>query len=152
MNKNNWTQAYKIVPWRGQLQWLGIMAAALLIIILIASIYLSISSQAGIAGRGLQVQQREKSDTIESIAQLETDLARVTSSTEMRQRAKKLGFEPVAPQDFTYIIVPGYAGRPSADLSPHTADMVPPSVIKTAYTQSIWDWMYSSFVQPAYGE
>jgi hypothetical protein len=70
----------------------------------------------------------------------------------MRARAKKLGFVNIDPGDFTYIIVPGYGGRPAADLSPHTAAVLPPSVIKTAYTQSIWDWMYSSFVQPAYGD
>ena len=56
--------------------------------------------------------------SIQSIAQLETDLARITSSTEMANRAKKLGFKEVSADRYTYMVIPGYNGKPSAILAP----------------------------------
>ncbi|MBA4419906.1 MAG: hypothetical protein C0391_02045 [Anaerolinea sp.] len=147
--KKGWSQAYKIVPWRGQLQWLGIMTVALVAVSLVAWVYLSVSSKASIAGRELQFYQNKKSNAIESIAQLETDLALVTSSTEMSLRAKKLGFKQVGPSRFTYMVIPGYGGKPAAELAPYTLTRTQNEVITPGFTQSIWDWMYGSFVQPA---
>ncbi len=74
MNKGL-TQAYKLVPWRGQMQWLGVVTLALVTISLIAWVYLTVSSKASIAGRDIQQYQYDKTKTEQSIAQLETDLA-----------------------------------------------------------------------------
>lgn len=149
--KKRWSQAYKIVPWRGQMQWLGIMTVALVAVSLVAWVYLSVSSKASIAGRELQFYQNQKSKTIGSIAQLETDLALVTSSTEMSRRAKKLGFKEVGPTRFTYMVIPGYGGKPTAELAPYTGKSMQNEVITSGFTQSIWDWMYGSFIQPVSG-
>ena len=110
--KKGITQAYKLVPWRGEMQWLGVITLALVTISLIAWIYLSVSSKASIAGRSIQQYQYDKSKTIQSIAQLETDLARITSSTEMASRAKKLGFKELSADRYTYMVIPGYNGKP----------------------------------------
>jgi len=150
MNKN-WSQAYKIVPWRGQLQWLGNMTISLIAVTLVAWLYLSISSKAGIAGRELQTYQYQKSKAEDNIAQLETDLARTTSSTEMSKRAKKLGFKEVDPTRFTYMVIPNYAGRPSAILAPDTVGTLQEKIVNAEFTRSIWDWMYTSFIEPSSG-
>jgi hypothetical protein len=148
--KKGITQAYKLVPWRGQMQWLGVITLALVTISLIAWVYLSVSSKASIAGRGIQQYQYEKSKTIQSIAQLETDLARITSSTEMASRAKKLGFKELSADRYTYMVIPGYNGKPSAILAPDSIRTLPEDVISPEFTQSLWDWMYDRFVQPVY--
>lgn len=149
--KKEISQAHKLVPWRGQMQWLGVASLALVSMSLIAWVYLSISAKAGIAGREIQQYQYEISATEKSIAQLQTDLARTTSSIEMSKRAKKLGFKELNSYKYTYMIIPGYGGRPSALLAPETVQTLQESVINPEFTQSLWDWMYDSFVQPVYG-
>lgn len=151
MNKTI-TQAYKIVPWRGQMQWLGTITMALIAFSLVASIYLTVSSRAAIAGRELQDYQSQRSEAIESIAQLQTDLALITSSTEMEQRAKRLGFKEVNPGRFTYMVIPGYGGKPAASLAPMTVTAEQVNTLPVKYTESIWEWMYGSFIQPVYGQ
>ncbi len=148
--KKGLTQAYKLVPWRGQMQWLGFVTLALVLISLIAWVYLSVSSKASIAGRGIQQYQYEKSKTIQTIAQYETDLARITSSTEMSKRAKKLGFKELNVSKYTYMIIPGYGGKPSAMLAPETYTSSASETIDPKFTQSLWEWMYDSFIQPVY--
>lgn len=149
MNKGL-TQAYKLVPWRGQMQWLGVVTLALVIVSMVAWVYLTVSSKASIAGRDIQQFQYDKTKTEQSIAQLETDLARITSSTEMSKRAKNLGFKEVGTDRFNYMVIPGYGGKPSAILAPDTIKTTKDEVISQEFTQSLWDWMYDSFIQPVY--
>jgi len=148
--KKEISQAHKLVPWRGQMQWLGVVSLALVSISLLAWVYLSVSSKAGIAGRDIQQYQYEIAVTEKSIAQLQTDLARITSSTEMSKRAKKLGFKEINSYRYTYMVIPGYGGKPSALLAPESLQSIPESVINPEFTQSLWDWMYDSFIQPVY--
>ena len=148
--KKEISQAHKLVPWRGQMQWLGVVSLALVSISLLAWVYLSVSSKAGIAGRDIQQYQYEITVTEKSIAQLQTDLARITSSTEMSKRAKKLGFKELNSYRYTYMVIPGYAGKPSALLAPESLQSIQESVINPEFTQSLWDWMYDSFIQPVY--
>lgn len=149
MNKGL-TQAYKIVPWRGQMQWLGLVTLALVAISLVAWVYLTVSSKASIAGRDIQQSQYDTTKTEQNIAQLQTDLAQITSSTEMSKRAQKLGFKEVSPEKFTYMVIPGYGGRPYAELAPESIASSKDEVISPEFTQSLWDWMYDSFIQPVY--
>jgi hypothetical protein len=148
--KKEISQARKLVPWRGQMQWLGVVSLALVSISLLAWVYLSVSSKAGIAGRDIQQYQFEISVTEKSIAQLQTDLALITSSTEMSKRAKKLGFKDVNTYRYTYMVIPGYGGKPSALLAPESLQSIQKSTINPEFTQSLWDWMYDSFIQPVY--
>jgi hypothetical protein len=150
MNKQL-TQAYKLVPWRGQMQWLGMVTLALVAISLVAWVYLTVSSRASIAGRDIQQYQYDKTKMVQSIAQLQTDLAQITSSTEMSKRAARLGFKAVGPDRFNYMVIPGYGGKPSAVLAPDTVRTTKDEVISSEFTKSLWDWMYDSFIQPVYG-
>lgn len=149
MNKGL-TQAYKLTPWRGQMQWLGMATLVLVTVSMVAWVYLTVSSRASIAGRDIQQYQYDKSKTEQSIAQLQTDLAQITSSTEMKKRAQKLGFKELGADRFIYMVIPGYGGKPSAMLAPETIKTTKDEVISPEFTQSLWDWMYDSFIQPVY--
>jgi hypothetical protein len=148
--KNKLIQAYKMVPWRSQLQWIGLVSLAIVAIGLMAWLYLAITAKSSIAGREIQDYQSEKSRADQSIASMQTDLAEITSSVAMAKRAKTLGFKAVSPESFDYMIIPGYGGKPSAQLAPETTSIkVEPEVITSDFTQSLWDWVYQSYVEPA---
>lgn len=143
-------QAYKLVPWRSQMQWLGLAFLAIVAISLVAWLYLSISAKASIAGREIQEYQSIKNNAEKNIAALETNLANATSSTEMAKRAKRLGFKEVSPSEFEYMVIPGYGGKQAASLAPepYVTDLKQ-NVVTTEFTQSLWDWVITSYVEPA---
>ena len=132
------------------MQWLGLAFLLVVTISLIAWLYLSISAKASIAGREIQEFQSIKNKSEQNIAALETNLANVTSSVEMAKRAKRLGFKEVSPSQFEYFSIPGYAGKPAASLAPepYMTDLKQ-NVVTTEFTQSLWDWVYTSYVEPA---
>ena len=150
MMRSKLMQAYKLVPWRSQLQWLGISLLSLVLVSLVAWLYLTISAKASIAGRDIQEYQYQKTKSEQAIAALETDLAVATSYTNMLTRAKQLGFKEVNPGKNEYMIIPGYGGKPSARLAPQTLTIQTHSdVMSPEFTQSLWDWVYLSYVEPA---
>jgi cell division protein FtsL len=150
MMKIRLMQAYKMVPWRKQIQWIGLGALAIVTMSLVAWLYLSISSKTSIAGRDMQDFQSARTKSEQAIAAMETNLAEITSSTKMSERAKSLGFKEVNPENFDYMVVPGYGGKPSAQLAPeNTAPKAQSESISSDFTQSLWDWVYSSYVEPA---
>jgi len=143
-------QAYKLVPWRSQLQWLGLSILSLVLLSLIAWLYLTISAKAAIAGRAIQEYQYQKTKSEQSIAALETELAMATAYGSMTERAKKLGFKEVGTGRFEYMIIPGFGGRPEAELAPDTVMIqTHSSAMSPEFTQSLWDWVYLSYVEPA---
>jgi hypothetical protein len=132
------------------MQWLGLASLVIVAISLMAWLYLSISAKASIAGREIQQFQSIKNKAEQNIAALETSLANVTSSVEMAKRAKRLGFKEVSPHEFEYMIIPGYGGKSSASLAPepYVTDLKQ-NVVTSEFTQSLWDWVYISYVEPA---
>jgi hypothetical protein len=100
--------AYRQAPWRVQRQW---VAAFLLIVIgaaMVAALYLDVTSRAAIAGREIQELRFEITATQRTNADLETRLAKLTSTSEMERRAVKLGYRPVQPGELDYVGVPGF--------------------------------------------
>ena len=143
-------QAYKLVPWRNQMQWIGLVFLAVAAIALVAWLYLSVSAKASIAGREIQEYQSLKTKTQQNIAALQTDLADISSSTEMAKRAKQLGFKELSADKFEYMVIPGYGGKPAAMLASDNAVFeLPQSVVTAEFTQSLWDWAYLSYIEPA---
>ncbi len=132
------------------MQWLGLAFLVVVAISLIAWLYLSISAKASIAGRQIQEYQSIKIKAEQNIAALETDLANVTSSVEMAKRAKRLGFKEVSPDGFEYMLIPGYGGKQAAILAPekYVTDLHQ-DVVTSEFTQSLWDWVYLSYVEPS---
>ncbi len=145
---NKWfTQAYKQAPWRSQVKIIMIFLVALVGVILISAVYLTISGRAASAGLEVKDLEIEREVLREEIANLNTRLASVTTSAVMQRRAEKLGYERVSPENIEYIAVDGFQPRTLpmlASLPNAQADALP--VIKTDYTQSLWEFLYQGML------
>jgi cell division protein FtsL len=150
MMKNSLMQAYKLVPWRRQMQWIVLSLLGIVTVSLVAWLYLAVAAKTSIAGREYQDYQSQINKSEQSIAAMQTNLAEITSSTQMAKRAKALGFKELNPGKFDYMLIPNYAGKPSAKLAPENLPIhTDSSVVTGDFTESLWDWMYSSYIEPA---
>ncbi len=135
-----WIHAYSQAPWRVQRQWIGIFLLAAVGLAMVASLYLDVTSQAAIAGREIQ----EMSSQIDSIQQgnadLQSQLAAMTSTSAMETRAKALGYVPVDPSQLSYVIVPGYVAPLPSILAAASLKPSAPS-ISPEYTESLIAWL-----------
>ena len=102
-------QAYRQAPWRIQLQWILLFLLGLTLIAFIAGIYLSVSARAATTGRDIQGMEAESETVERQIADLESQLALLTSASQMQQRAK-VGFEVIQPGTEIYLKIPGIHG------------------------------------------
>jgi len=148
---NRLNHAHSQAPWRIQRQWGSLFLLAVLGFGMIASLYLTVTSQAAIVGREIQGLRMEIVDTEHKNANLQTELARLTSKGEMEIRAYALGFRPVEPAELEYIYVPGYVIPKAAILA--AAPELQPSApsISPEYTQSLLDWLDERLQTPTRG-
>ena len=118
---------------------------------MIATLYLTVTSQAAIVGREIQDLRLEIIDTEHTNADLQTELARLTSMAEVEKRAYELGFRPVEPEEVEYLYVPGYVASNGAMLA--AAPELQPSApdIPPEYTQSLLDWLDERLQTPGRG-
>lgn len=140
---NNVTRIVKKVrqaPWRVQRQWIGLFLLGLVLVAMVAAIYLNITVRTAIAGREIQVLQIKIADNQRSNADLESQLASLTSAGAMQSRAEILGFRPARPEDITYVVVPGYTRRTAVDMSIPGRTSVNAPVLLPDYTESLFDW------------
>lgn len=137
------TQAFKQAPWRNQIRYAGVFLLILVVILLVASIYLSISGRAAAAGLSTYRMSLERQNIEREIADLKAQIAIQTSVTVMEQRAKDLGFKRITPDEAIYMIIPNYTGKQTVVLAapPGIAD-AEPSIVLPAYRQSLWDWLF----------
>jgi hypothetical protein len=136
-------QAYKQAPWRVQLQWIGILLLVLVVGMLIAGVYLYLSAEATAAGTQIRTLELEREDLQIRIADLSTQLAFLRSAAFMQSRAEALGFKNASQEDIVYVQVPGYTGRQVVFLAPPPGnDPRDASIIKPAYKESLWEWLY----------
>jgi hypothetical protein len=140
--------AYRQAPWRLQRQWLGGFLLAVLAIAMVSSLYLDITAQAAISGREIQGLTIDISVAQQANADLQTQLAVITSTSAMEGRAKELGYQPVDPTKVQYVVVPGYTD-PQPQI-PGGAPALQPSApsIQPAYTESLIEWL-QNVLQPA---
>jgi hypothetical protein len=116
---------------------------ALVVILLVASVYLSISGRAAAAGLGAYHLNLDRQDLERQIADQKAQIAILTSSSTMQKRAKEMGFERVNPSEAVYISVPGYAGKqPVVLAAPPGINDTARSLVKASYRQSLWDWLF----------
>lgn len=146
----NITQAYSQAPWRKQLQWIGLFMLALVLVAVVAGIYLSVSAQASSSGREIQIMYSEMEDIRRNIEDLESQIAFLTSNSEMEKRAEELGFVQVSSEDIFYILVPGYSKPNQVEIA-GSPGVTLPTVQKVApeYTQSLFDWLQERVFDPA---
>ncbi len=136
-------QAYKQAPWRVQLQWIGALLLVLVVGMLISGVYLYLSAEATEAGTIIRSLELEREERQIRIADLNTKLAYLRSAAFMEQRAESLGYRNATIDDIVYVAVPGYSGRQVVFLAPPPGnDPVNASIIKPAYRQSLWEWLY----------
>jgi cell division protein FtsB len=139
-------QAYNQAPWRIATQR-GVLF--LIVAILGASILwvmVSVTVQAASAGLEIQRMEDEREELQRQIAGLRTGIANQTSAAIMKERADKLGFQPVNPEDVTYLVVPGFEGREPIIHAPPVAAVNEPTMIKPSYTQSLWEWLFQGIL------
>ena len=141
-------QAFRQAPWRVQLQYIGLFLLAMVIVLLVAGIYLSISGQAAAAGLASYSNDQKRQDLEREIADRKARLALMTSASVMESRAKELGFVRGDPEHAIYIEMPGYTGKSAVVLAPPPgiASTQEP-VIKSIYRQSLWDWLFRGINQ-----
>jgi len=148
---NRLNHAYSQAPWRVQRQWVSIFLLIVLGFAMIATLYLMVTSQAGIVGREIQDLRLAIMETEHANADLQTELARLTSSNEMERQARELGFRSVKPEEVEYLYVPGYIAPQGPTLA--AAPELQPSAPSTPpeYTQSLLDWLNERLQAPDRG-
>jgi cell division protein FtsL len=143
--------AYSQAPWRVQRQWVSIFLLIVLGFAMIATLYLMVTSEAAIVGREIQDLRLAIIVTENTNADLQTELARLTSSDEIERRARELGFRSMKPEEVEYLYVPGYIAPKAAALAA-APELQPggPSA-PPEYTQSLLDWLDERLQAPGRG-
>src|SRR5512142_2299593 len=118
--------AYKQAPWRVQRQWIGAFLLVVIGAAMIAALYLDVTARAAVAGREIQEARLEITAVQRENADLQTQLADLTSTATMQKRAVALGYRPVKPGELDYVAVPGFV-KPEPDILLAAAD-TPPQV------------------------
>ena len=133
--------AYKQAPWRVQRQYVGAFLLMIIAASMIAALYLQVTAGAVRAGREIQEMRFEITAVQRANADLETQLANLTSTTEMERRALELGFRPVKPGELDYVAVPGFVAPEPAILlaAEDVTEYAQP--LPSEYTQSLIEWL-----------
>jgi hypothetical protein len=135
-------QSYTQAPWRRQLQLIGLFSLFLTLTALVAGIYLSVSAKAALAGRDIQNKQAEIESVDRDIEDRASRLAAILSTDAMADRARKMGFEPIQPEQIVYMKIPGYTGWNGVVLAPASPpQVVGAEVTPREYTESVFAWM-----------
>jgi cell division protein FtsL len=143
------TQAYSQIPWRKQIQSVGMFLVILVLCLVIAMIYVNVNAEAVAVGREIQDMQLAIKELEHSIADKQSQLAYITSAVEMEKRALEMHFHPLAPGDALYIVIPGYAGRSEAVLAPPSMPAVTRArTLSPEYSLSLVDWLKQELYLP----
>ncbi len=140
-NVNHLVHAYKIAPWRVNRQWFGTSFLIVLSLAMIAAIYLDVTSKAAIAGREIQDLNASIAISRQVSGDLQTQLASLTSSSVMKQRALELGFRPMKTGEAEYLVVAGYAALEPDILSSASHPQLSALSVPREYNESLLDWM-----------
>ena len=153
------THAYSQAPWRKQMYMIGVILLFLVSAAIVAGIYLNVTARAAAIGRQIQEMQvrvygyhyltgdaGENYVPIEEleqiIANLNSQLAYLTSYSNMQERVKELNLTPIASDHIEYIEIPGYVERQTTSLAPPPVPVVvSASVIDPQFKESLFDWV-----------
>jgi cell division protein FtsL len=132
--------AYRQAPWRVQRQWVGIFLLVVIGAAMVAAIYLDVTARTAMAGREIQELRFDIETVQRENADLETQLADLTSTAVMQQRAEQLGYRPVQPGELDYVAVPGFV-TPEPEILLTAQDTSPQIKTEPAeYTESLLEW------------
>jgi cell division protein FtsL len=135
--------AYKQAPWRVQRQYVGAFLLVVIGISMIAALYLQVTARAARAGREIQEMRVEITTVQRTNADLETQLANLTSTAEMERRAAEMGYRPVKPGELDYVAVPGFVAPEPAILLAAKDVTNYSQPLSSEYTQSLIEWFDS---------
>jgi hypothetical protein len=137
-------QAFRQAPWRLQVQRVLYILVPIALLIVLLSIYLSVTMQAADAGLEIQDLESIRASLQRDIANGRSRMAFLKSSALMEKRALEMGFQRVEAKRIVYMIVPGYTGKPIPKVA--VPDMPMPGetrqLLKPVYTQSLWEWLF----------
>ena len=150
-NVNHLVHAYKVSPWRVQRQWTGTALLAVVALAMVATLYLDVTSQAAIAGREIQDLTALITEGQQVSADLQTQLASLTSASVMEERALELGFRPMASIEAEYLVVPGYFQPEPEILSSIPRPQLSALTIPPEYNESLLDWVDERIASSARG-
>jgi cell division protein FtsB len=157
------TQAYTQAPWRKQLQLIGTFLLVLVVVAIVAGIYLNITARAAAVGREIQEMQvlvygyhslttelqsgaMPIEELRQSIADLEAQLAYLTSYEVLEARARQLGLGPVDPESIVYMEVDGYTALQPAVMAPPPAPVVVSAAgIPEEFREPLFSWLGQQF-------
>jgi hypothetical protein len=123
-----------------QRQWVGVFLLAVIIAAMVAALYLDVTARAALAGREIQELRSQITTVQRQNADLETQLADLTSTAVMQRRALELGYRPVLPGELDYVPVPGFV-EPEPDILLAARDAAPPVPAQPEeYSQSLLEW------------
>jgi cell division protein FtsL len=132
--------AHRQAPWRIQRQWIGAFLLVVIGAAMIAALYLDVTARAALTGRKIQELQSQITTVQRENADLETQLADLTSTAVMQQRATELGYRPVQPGELDYVAVPGFV-KPEPEILLAAEDAAPRvQTLPAEYTQSLLEW------------
>ncbi len=156
-------------PWRAAMrQQMQLMGGVLLVLVasaIVAGIYLNVTTRAAAIGREIQEMRVRMSgyrylesspdpatapieEMEQRIADLESQLALLTSYKVMQQRAEQLGFEEADPEEILYLEAPGYIEHQEAVLAPPpTQVVVSAGGLSPEFRQSLVDWFKEQAVE-----
>lgn len=133
--------AYRQAPWRIQRQWIGAFLLAVICAAMVAALYLDVTARTAVAGREIQEMRIVITTVQRENADLETQLADMTSTEAMQRRALELGYRPVLPGELDYVAVPGFV-TPEPDILLEAKDTSPRiESLPSEYTQSLLEWL-----------
>jgi hypothetical protein len=160
MNKTTQTtHAYSQAPWRKQTYLIGVILLILVCAAIIAGIYLNVSARAAAVGRQIQEMQVRVygyhyltgdsgegylpiEELEQDIANLNSQLAYLTSYEVMKERVKKLDLKTIDAFSPVYLVVPGYMDRQTSSLAPPPQPVVVnASGIAPEFKESLFDWV-----------
>ncbi|MBM3152039.1 MAG: hypothetical protein FJZ96_07540 [Chloroflexi bacterium] len=149
MNRiNHIFRTYRQALWRTQRQWIGLFLISLVVVAMVAAVYLSVTARAGIAGRQILMLQEEIAAHERTNADLETELASLSSTAAMQERAAELGYRPAEPADLTYVVVPGYSVPTGLAIVVEGEERSGPLAVGSEYTESLFEWFNRSMNGP----
>jgi cell division protein FtsL len=132
--------AYRQAPWRVQRQWVGVFLLVVIGASMVAALYLDVTARTSVTGREIQDMRVEITTIQRENADLETQLADLTSTSAMERRARDLGYRPVLPGELDYVAVPGFITPEPAILLAATDATPQADALPVEYTESLLEW------------
>lgn len=127
-------------PWRTRRQMVGTILLAIVGVSMVIALYLDVATRTTLVGREIQSLEWETGQVEAKNANLKTELAHLLSYHEIAARSSQLGFRRATAAEIHYLVIPGYEGRAPVNLVIAQSDDYQNSLLKEAYTQSLFDW------------